>query len=59
VKSTLKNNGYPRNVFGEIEKKRARREQVEQVNKKMNSRMWWSFHMWHVCQKPLEEQMMR
>jgi hypothetical protein len=34
VKSTLKNNGYPKNVFGKIEKKRARREQIEQVQKK-------------------------
>jgi hypothetical protein len=34
VKSTLKNNGYPRNVFGEIERKTARREQTEQVDKK-------------------------
>jgi hypothetical protein len=30
VKSTLKNNGDPKNVFGEIEKKRARREQAKE-----------------------------
>jgi hypothetical protein len=30
----VKNNGYPKNVFGEIEKKRARRKHIEQVKKK-------------------------
>jgi hypothetical protein len=34
VKSTLKNIGYPKNVFGEIEKNRTRKEQIKQVKKK-------------------------